>query len=54
MKNNPNTHETINLIGKWICLIACVFASIYFATQGNKEYAGGFGIGAIWAYWILF
>jgi hypothetical protein len=47
-----NIHETINLIGKWICLIACVAASIYFATQGKNDYASGFGFAAFWAYWL--
>lgn len=52
--NQNNSHETINLIGKWVCLVACVGAAIYFAAIGKQEYAYGFGVGAFWAYWILF
>ncbi len=46
--------QLINLVGKWIVLIALVGASIYFATQNKMDYASGFGFGAFWAWWVMF
>jgi len=47
-------NEQINLIGKWVCLIACIGAAIYFAAVGKHEYAAGFGVGSFWAYMFFF
>lgn len=46
--------QLINLAGKWIVLLALIGTSIYFATQNKMDYAGGFGVGAFWAWWFLF
>jgi hypothetical protein len=45
-------NDTINLIGKWIILLACVATGIYCALTNRTEIAAPFLLGAFW-FWFL-
>jgi hypothetical protein len=38
--------ETINEVGMWVLAILCVVLAAFFASKGNNQVAGGFGVGA--------